>query len=251
MLSAILSVRRTGIQWNAFPRGPGASTTVSDRFRLWEEQGGCGRVRQAGLQEEDEVEGMAWEWQRMDGVMTRAPFGGAATGANPTDGGKRGTKRRQWSDRRGMPLAVMVAGANRHDRTLVEGTLDHLMIARPTPTEEQPHHLCPDAGSDDETVCETVRVHPSLPHIRPNQHHQAAHARLAQESEGETSSHLESTKQPRRWVVQRLHSWINRSRRLCVRWEKVDFTYQAFVPLACGLICFQQCDRFRSLLVSE
>ena len=44
-----------------------------------------------------------------------APFGGAATGANPTDRGKRGTKRSQLSDGRGMPLAVMVAGANRND----------------------------------------------------------------------------------------------------------------------------------------
>ena len=78
-----------------------------------------------------------------------------------------------------------------------------------------------------------------------------AHAKPAQEPEAETSSHLESTKQPRRWVVERLHSWINRSRRLLVRWEKLDFTYEAFLHLACGLICFQHCDRFLSLQVSE
>jgi len=39
MLSAILYVLRTGIQWNALPRELGASTTVYDRFRLWEKQG--------------------------------------------------------------------------------------------------------------------------------------------------------------------------------------------------------------------
>lgn len=69
--------------------------------------------------------------------------------------------------------------------------------------------------------------------------------------EAETSSNLESIKQPRRWVVERLHSWINRSRRLLVRWEKLDFTYQAFLHLACALICFQHCDRLRSLQVSD
>ena len=73
------------------------------------------RIWQAGLQEYDELEGIAWEWQSMDGVMTKAPFGGAATGANPTDRSKRGTKRSQLSDGRGMPLALVVAGANRHD----------------------------------------------------------------------------------------------------------------------------------------
>ena len=55
MLSAILYVLRTGIQWNALPRELGASTTVYDRFRLWEEQGVFERIWQAGLQEYDEL----------------------------------------------------------------------------------------------------------------------------------------------------------------------------------------------------
>jgi hypothetical protein len=60
-----------------------------------EQQGVFDRIWQVGLQEYDELEGIAWEWQSLDGVMTKAPFGGAATGANPTDRGKRGTKRRK------------------------------------------------------------------------------------------------------------------------------------------------------------
>src|SRR5436305_6494444 len=125
MLSAILYVLRTGIQWDALPRELGASTTVYDRFRLWEEQGVFERIWQAGLQEYDELEGIAWEWQSMDGVMTKAPFGGAATGANPTDRGKRRTKRSQLSDGRDLPLALVVAGANRNDMKLVEATLQN------------------------------------------------------------------------------------------------------------------------------
>lgn len=58
-----------------------------------EEHGVFDHIWQAGLQEYDELEGIAWEWQSLDGVMTKAPFGGATTGANPTDRGKRGTKR--------------------------------------------------------------------------------------------------------------------------------------------------------------
>jgi putative transposase len=248
MLSAILYVLRTGIQWNALPRELGASTTVYDRFRLWEEQGVFERIWQAGLQEYDELEGIAWEWQSMDGVLTKAPFGGVATGANPTDRGKRGTKRSQLSDGRGLPLALVVAGANRNDMKLVEATLQNIMIERPTPTQEHPQHLCLDAGYDYDAVYETVRAHHYLPHIRPNQHNRTQMKTLP---EAETSSNLESTKQPRRWVVERLHSWINRSRRLLVRWEKLDFTYQAFLHLACALICFQHCDRLRSLQVSD
>jgi putative transposase len=150
-----------------------------------------------------------------------------------------------------MPLALVIAGANRHDMKLTEITLDHLIIARPTPTEQKPQHLCLDAGYDYDAVYETVRAHHYVPHIRPHLHNRALTKKPTSEPEVETSSSLESTKQPRRWVVERLHSWINRSRRLLVRWEKLDFTYEAFLHLACGLICFQHCDRFLSLQVSE
>ena len=252
MLSAILYVLRTGIQWNALPRELGASTTVYDRFRLWERQGFFAQLWAAGLQEYDELNGIAWQWQSMDGVMTKAPFGGAATGANPTDRGKRGTKRSQLSDGRGMPLALVVEGANRHDMKLTAATLDGIMIERPTPSEEQPQHLCLDAGYDYEAVYETVRAHHYQPHIRPNSRHRSHVDPLpVPEPQQNPANPLEATKQARRWVVERLHSWLNRSRRLLVRWEKRDSTYQAFLHLACALICFQQCDRFRSFLVSE
>jgi len=206
------------------------------------------RIWQGGLQDYDELEGSAWEWQSMDGVMTKAPFGGDATGANPTDRGKRGTKRSQLSDGRGMPLALIIAGANRTDMKLLQATLESMMVERPTPTQKHRQHLCLDAGDDYDVVSETVQAHHSIPHIRPNQHNRAQVKPL---SEAATNNRLASTKQPRRWVVERLHSWINRSRRLLVRWEKLDFTYQAFLHLACGLLCFLHCDHFRSLQVSE
>jgi putative transposase len=73
MFTAIVYVLRTGIQWNALARERGASTTVSTRFRLWEKQGLCMRLWQNGLQEYDERVGLDWEWQSLDGVMTKAP----------------------------------------------------------------------------------------------------------------------------------------------------------------------------------
>ena len=41
--------------------------------------------------------------------------GGAGTGANPTDRGKAGTKRHFVTDRRSIPLAFLLTGANTHD----------------------------------------------------------------------------------------------------------------------------------------
>ena len=124
MLGASLYVLRTGIQWNALPHEIGASTTVYDRFRAWERAGGFERLWAAGLHEFDELVGIEWEWQSLDGVMTKAPCACAAPaeaegiGHNPTDRGKYGTKRSTLSDGHGLRLAVVVAGANVPDMKL-------------------------------------------------------------------------------------------------------------------------------------
>src|SRR5579863_1597015 len=108
MLSAILYVLRTGIQWNALPRELGASSTVHDRFQDWERAGLFKALWQVGLQDYDELIGIQWEWQAVDGAMTKAPFAHAATGRNPTDRGKQGVKRSLLTDGAGIPLALVI-----------------------------------------------------------------------------------------------------------------------------------------------
>jgi transposase len=41
-----------------------------------------------------------------------------------------------------------------------------------------------------------------------------------------------------RWVVERTLAWLNRSRRLTVRYERRADIHQAFLTLGCALICF-------------
>ncbi len=48
----------------------------------------------------------------------------------------------------------------------------------------------------------------------------------------------------RRWVVERAHSWLNRFRRLLVRWEKKPQNYLAFLHFACGLLAFRAAGLF-------
>ena len=223
VFEAMVYVLRTGIQWNALPRELGASSTVHDRFQEWERAGVFKALWQAGLQDYDELIGIQWEWQAVDGVMTKAPCGGAATGANPTDRGKRGVKRSLLTDGAGIPLALVIDGANRHDMKLLCATLDGLVIARPEPT--QPQHLCLDAGYDYPTIREQVEAHDYLPHIR---------GRGQEKQENIATPGFRA----RRWVVERTHSWLNRSRRLLVRWEKKVENYLAFLHLACAQLMF-------------
>ncbi len=245
MFAAIIYVLRTGIQWNALPRELGASSTVYDRFRWWEEQGFFHRLWQAGLAEYDELAGIGWDWQSVDGSTVKAPFAQAAVGPAPTDRGKQGTKRSILCDRRGLPLALMIEGANCHDMKLLSATLDSQVVERPEPTVEHPQNLCLDAGYDYDPVYADLYLQGYEPHVRLNpQYHKWYWEALKHHSleEAPTNS-LEATKQPRRWVVERLFSWLNRSRRLLIRWEKLAAPYEAFLKLACALICFHQCDR--------
>jgi putative transposase len=205
--------------------GSGASSTVQDRFQAWERAGFFKALWQAGLSEYDDLAGIQWEWPAMDAVMTKALFAGAATGANPTDRGKSGTKRSLLTDGAGIPLALVVDGANRHDVRLLSATLDGLVLSRPEPTKEQPQHLCLDAAYDSTPVYQELLARHYQPHVR---------SRVEEKREKEFIPGYRA----RRWVVERTHSWLNRSRRLLVRWEKKSENYLAFLHLACAQLIF-------------
>lgn len=232
--AAMIYVLRTGIQWNALPRQMGASSTVHDRYQEWERLGFFEGLWRAGLAEYDELQGIEWEWQALDGAMTKAPLGRGATGKNPTDRAKMGTKRSMLTDGAGIPLAVAVEGANRHDSKLLVATLDGLVVARPAPEGEEAgpeQHLCLDAAYDSEPVREELEARSYEPHISPADKNKRSERKEARRHLGGRA---------RRWVVERTHSWLNRSRRLLVRWEKKTENYLAFIHLACAQLVFSK-----------
>ena len=92
VMAGILYVLRTGCQWNAVPREYGSGKTLHRYFQHWTRAGVFKTLWKSGLEEYAEVRGIDWKWQAADGAITKSPLGGQATGANPTDRGKRGTK---------------------------------------------------------------------------------------------------------------------------------------------------------------
>lgn len=74
-MNAIFYLLRIGTQWNALPRSLGAHSTVHDRFQQWREAGVFEELWREGLLEYNEQKGIQWEWQAMDGAMTKAPLG--------------------------------------------------------------------------------------------------------------------------------------------------------------------------------
>jgi hypothetical protein len=63
-------------------------------------------------------------------------------------------------------LGVAVDGANRHDMTRAEATMEAIMITRPEPMATQPQHLGLATGDDDAAVCETLEAWGYTAHMR-------------------------------------------------------------------------------------
>ena len=101
--------------------------------------------------------------------------------------------------------------------------MDRLPISRPTPSPAHPQGLCLDQGYDFPEVRRIVDEFGFTAHIRSR-------------GEETQASKREAGFKARRWVVERTHSWLNRSRRILVRWDKSPENHIAFLHFACALI---------------
>ena len=95
VFEGIVYVLRTGCQWKALPKERfGSPSSIHGYFTRWMKAGFFLSLWRAGLAEYDEMEGISWQWQSIDGAMIKAPMALEEVGRNPTD---RGKKRKQAS----------------------------------------------------------------------------------------------------------------------------------------------------------
>jgi len=94
-LDAIFFVMRTGCQWNALNEtGICSSSSAHRKFQEWTQAGVFKNLWARGLEEYDELKGIQWRWQSMDGAMTKAPLGGEKNRAQP-NGSSQGRRQTQ------------------------------------------------------------------------------------------------------------------------------------------------------------
>jgi transposase len=125
-------------------------------------------------------------------------------------------------DRGGLPLAALLSGANRHDSVVFEQVLDAIPPIK-TPAgrrRKRPSKLHADKGYD----------YPRCRRALRRRHIQVRIARKGIDSSERLGRH--------RWVIERTLAWLNRFRRLTVRYERRADIHHAFLPLGCCLICF-------------
>jgi len=105
-------------------------------------------------------------------------------------------------------------------------TLDTIPVPRPRPTKAAPQGLCLDKGYDYKEPRAIGGAFGFTLHVR---------------SRGEERKGLERKPgvRARRWVVERTHGWMNKFRRLLVRWEIREDTYVAMLHFVCGIVAWR------------
>jgi transposase len=162
------------------------------------------------------------------GVCTKPRWRGKVPGQIPRIGGKKGSKRHLLVDGRGVPLSIVVTGANRHDVSQLASVLGGRVVAPVTENEEKDEeHLCADAAYTGAEPGQIMIAAGYTPHVRPR---------------GEEKLEKERTPgfKARRWVVEVCHSWFNRFRKLIIRYEKLHVTHMALLHLAAAIIALRK-----------
>jgi transposase len=131
-------------------------------------------------------------------------------------------------DRQGTPLGFVLSPANRHDSQMLAPALDAVppIKGRRGRPRCRPDKLHADKAYDHRVCRRACRRRGITPRI----------ARRGIDSSERLGRH--------RWVVERTLAWLNRCRRLTVRYERRADIHLAFTTLGCALITFNQLQRF-------
>ena len=124
--AGILYLLRWGLPWRQLPvaLGLGSGRTCERRFLEWQRGGVWMRLWRILLDYAQHHGCLDWSRSALDSISIPAPRGGAHTGPNPTDRGKAGSKLHLLIDGQGLPLAILLSGANVHDSKQLEATVN-------------------------------------------------------------------------------------------------------------------------------
>jgi transposase len=224
-LTGILFVLKSGIPWEMLPQemGCGSGMTCWRRLRDWQAAGVWERLHREMLNRLREADQIDWSRATADSASVRAVGGGEKTGPNPTDRRKPGSKHHVLTDAGGIPLNVILTGANRHDVTQLLPLVDGVppVAGKPGHPQQRPKSIYADRAYDSEPHRKELRKRGVQPHLaRRNTEHGSGLGVY-------------------RWVSERTLSWLHQFRRLRVRFERRGDIHEAFLTLAESLICFR------------
>ena len=132
----------------------------------------------------------------------------------------KGTKWMVVVDGAGIPLGSLIASASPGEVTLLEPTLDRLLLPY------TPWHLIADRAYDSDKLRERLAAR----HIQLICPHRRGRVRPP------TQDGRPLRRYRKRWKIERTFAWLGNFRRLVVRYDRKIALYQGFFHLACLII---------------
>jgi transposase len=158
------------------------------------------------------------------------------------------------TDKKGIPLSVVISPASTHDINLVTDVVDNTVIKRPQSKSsssksrsgrrrrKRRQHLCLDKGYKSAQEEQELIKRGFVLHIPIKKKKRKG------KGEGEEDGEVKEVKvtpfrkkySAKRWVVERTNSWHNRFRKLFTRYEKKGDNYLGLIQLSCCLIIYRK-----------
>ncbi len=224
VMRGIYFVLCTGIRWEDLPPEIGCSgMTCWRRLRDWQLAGTWDQLHRVLLAALRKVGKLDVSLAIVDSGSVRAVGGGEATGPNPTDRRKPGTKHHLLVDRNRVPLEIRITGANRHDVLEIVPLIVNMpsIAGKPGHPVTKPEVVQADRAYHDSAVDAILGWLGITP-------------RIAKRGTPHGSGLGKS-----RWVVERTMSWLHGFRRLRTRFDRHDYIHQAWNALAASVICWR------------
>jgi len=220
-LEGIIYVLYTGVQWHMLPEKYGRASTVHGKFMKWSRMGVFHKMM-VRAREYYRRRNSKNNWFAFDTISKKAPFA-RFSGKNPTDRAKQGIKHTILVDRKGAPLFVGLAGANRHDSKLFEPIVSKLHASKNI------RIIVGDSAFDAKQLyafCKKKNI-ALVASINPRR-----------------KKNVHKFQPPHRWIVEQTLGILNWYRGIKICWNKTYESSLAFLQIACSLRLFKMARIF-------
>lgn len=136
-------------------------------------------------------------------------------------------------DGTGIPLTFLTEAANISEYKLALPTIDQISVeTRPLHPHKRPDMIIADKGYDAQWLRNAI-ARRGIRHKIPKRRKRGT---TEQPKYNDTIMPYYRT----RWIVERTIAWLMNYRRITIRWDRKEENYEAFIELACMLICLRR-----------
>ena len=222
-INGIYYLLKTGIQWHGLPRCFGSTSAIHRYFQKLVRLNFFEKMWHFELREYDLKHGLKLEIQAGDCSHIKSPLGQEKTGKSPVDRRKLGTKRSIIVEQNGIVIGCALGAGNQHDSKLFDASIQSIPKNIPMPYYKEMHL---DSAYDSKFIHMVLFNAYYVPRISKNKRN--------------SKKIFVRKSEKKRWIVESSHSWMNRFRRLFIRFEKCANNYLALMQFAFSIIIFRK-----------